>query len=300
MERFDISREELLGMLTQLEQAYVNHLQWYNGVIRTITCKLPIDPHETSPRAHHACRFGQWYGSMESDLHVFSSFLPLGKEHERMHQVAARLLAGVRDGKPVTAPDFDEFAGAIDLLRLQISAFKSELENLLYNHDPLTGAINRLGILPALREQTEIAKRGIQTCCLSMMDIDRFKDINDRFGHAGGDRVLRATVHFIIEHLRPYDKIFRYGGEEFLLLLQHTELAQCSDILERVREGIASASIDLGGGQSISITASFGVALLAPDVPVETSIERADKAMYAAKAAGRNCVRIWDSAAQTQ
>lgn len=296
MERFDISREELAGMLAHLEQAYLNHLQWYSGIIRSITCKLPADPRDMSPKAHHDCRFGQWYDSKESDLHIFSSFVPLGKEHKRMHQLAARMLAGVQDGHPVTTLDFDNFANAIDQVRLQISALKSELENLLYNHDPLTGAINRLGILPALREQHEISKRGIQTCCLSMVDLDKFKDINDRYGHVGGDRVLKATVHFIIEHLRPYDKIFRYGGEEFLLLLQHTELAQCGDILERLREGLAAAPIDLGGGESVCITASFGIAVLEPDIPVETSIERADKAMYAAKAAGRNCVRKWSQA----
>lgn len=294
MERFDISREELVAMLTQLEQAYLNHLQWYSATIRTITCKLPVDQRDLTPESHHACRFGQWYDGKKFDLHIFSSFLPLGEEHRHMHQVAARMLAGVLDGKPVATLDFDDFANAIDRMRLQISALKSELENLLYNHDPLTGAINRHGILPALREQHEISRRGIQPCCIGMADVDKFKDINDQYGHLGGDRVLKVLVHYIIEHLRPYDKIFRFGGEEFLLLLQHTELAQCIDILERVREGIAALPIDLGDRGTVRVTASFGVTLLDPGIPVEASIERVDRAMYAAKAAGRNCVRKWD------
>ena len=78
--------------------------------------------------------------------------------------------------------------------------------------------------------------------------------------------------------------------------MQHTEVTPCFDMVERLRAGLASMSIDFDGKEPIHITASFGVVLLEPDIPVETSIDRADKAMYAAKAAGRNCVRIWDVA----
>jgi diguanylate cyclase len=173
---------------------------------------------------------------------------------------------------------------------------EGELENVLYNHDSLTGAITRFGILPTLREQQGLIKRELQSCSIVMLDLDNFKDINDRLGHLAGDCVLTAVVHYLIEHLRPYDKIFRYGGEEFLLFMRHTEMTPCLDLVERLRSGLDSMSIDFDGKEPIHITASFGVVLLDPDLPVETSIDRADKAMYAAKAAGRNCVRIWDSA----
>lgn len=99
--------------------------------------------------------------------------------------------------------------------------------------------------------------------------LDNFKAINDLHGHRAGDCVLTASVHYLIEHLRPYDKVFRYDGEEFLLLMQHTELAFCHDMMERLREGLASMSIDFDGKKPITITASFGMARLDPDAPVK-------------------------------
>ena len=297
MELYDVTRDELQGILAQLEQALFNHQQWHATLIRAITCRLPGDRRDISPQAHQECRFGQWYsGKVPEKLRALPGFIALGEAHKLMHQLAAQLLIEAKTGNPVIAFDYDNFSNALDRMRLEISALERELENLLYNHDSLTGAITRVGILPALREQQELIKRELQSCCIVMVDLDNFKDINDRHGHLAGDCVLAATARHIIEHLRPYDKVFRYGGEEFLLFIQHSELTPCFDMVERLRAGLAAMPIDFNGKEPIYITASFGVVLLDPDTPVETSIDRADKAMYAAKAAGRNCVRIWDSA----
>jgi diguanylate cyclase (GGDEF)-like protein len=127
-----------------------------------------------------------------------------------------------------------------------------------------------------------------------MMDVDHFKDVNDTYGHVAGDRALAAATRYVMAHLRPYDKLFRYGGEEFLACMQNTDMATGYEVMERLRQGLAATPIEYGGGATLHITMSFGIALLDPDVSVEQSIERADKAMYAAKAAGRNCTRIWD------
>lgn len=299
MGRYDLSREDLQGMLSQLEQALINHQQWFAAAMRSITCKLPSDQCDLGPEAHQVCRFGQWYYSeVPEKLRDYPGFIALGEAHKLMHQLAAKLLIESQAGNLIKSFDYDNFANALERMRLEISALTRELENLLYNHDSLTGAITRFGILPAFREQQALIIRGVQSCGIVMMDLDNFKKINDLRGHLAGDCVLTASVHYMIEHLRPYDKIFRYGGEEFLILMQHTELAVCYEMVERLREGLASMAINFDDKEPIHITASFGVVLLDPDVPVETSIDRADKAMYAAKAAGRNCVRKWDTAMQ--
>ncbi|BBI99193.1 hypothetical protein FGKAn22_08860 [Ferrigenium kumadai] len=296
MALYDVTRDELQGILAQLEQALYNHQQWHAALIRTLVCNLPGDRHDLNPEAHQECRFGQWYyGKVPEKLRNHAGFIAMGEEHRRMHQLAATLLMEARAGKTVATFDFDNFANALDRLRLEIAALERELEDSLYNHDSLTGAITRFGILPTLREQQELIKRETQLCCIAMMDLDNFKAVNDLHGHLVGDQVLAATVHYVIEHLRPYDKVFRYGGEEFLLFLQHTELALGYDMLERLREGLAAMSVDIDGQTEVRITASFGLALLDSEAPVETSIDRADKAMYAAKSAGRNCVRIWEA-----
>lgn len=297
MGHYDLSREVLQGMLAQLEQALNSHQQWFTETMRSITCKLPGDQSDLSPEAHRACRFGQWYYSEVPEKFCnHPGFIALGNAHKLMHQLAAKLLMEAQSGNPIKSFDYDNFSNARERMRLEISALSRELENLLYNHDALTGAINRFGILPAFREQQTMVLRGVQACGIVMMDLDNFKKINDLRGHLAGDRVLTASVRYMTDHLRPYDKIFRYGGEEFLILMQHTELAVCHSLVKRLCEGLALLTIDFDDQEPIHITASFGATLLDPDVPVETSIDRADKAMYAAKAAGRNCVRIWDSA----
>lgn len=291
----EVTRDELQGVITQLKEALYNHQQWYGGLIRTIVCKLPGDKRDISPDAHAECRLGQWYYSKSPEkLRLHPGFIAMGEEHQRMHHLARLLLIDADAEKPIAAIEYDNFANALDRLRLEISALERELEDSLFNHDSLTGAITRFGILPTLREQQELVKRQAQLCCIAMVDLDNFKAINDLHGHLAGDRVLAESARYLIQHLRPYDKVFRYGGEEFLICMPYTEIESGFDRAKQLNEGLAALTIDIGGKEPIHVSASFGLVPLDPDAPVETSIDRADKAMYAAKSAGRNCVRLWD------
>lgn len=291
----EVTRDELQAVIAQLKEAFYNHQQWYGALIRTIVCKLPGDKHDTSTAAHEECRFGQWYyGSAPRKMHNHPGFIAMGEEHKRLHHTARLLLASAEAGSPVTTLDFDNFANALERLRLEISALERELEDSLFNRDALTGAITRFGILPTLREQQELAKRHAQLCYIAMMDLDNFKAINDLHGHPAGDKVLAETVHYLIRHLRPYDKVFRYGGEEFLLCMPYTELSPGFERVNELSQGLAALNIDIGKKEPVKVSASFGLAVLDANIPVEASIDRADKALYAAKAAGKNCVRIWN------
>lgn len=292
----EVTRDELQAVIAQLKEALYNHQQWYGALIRTLVCKLPGNKHDIDPEAHTNCRFGQWYyGKAPEKMRNHPGYIALGEEHQRMHHMVRLLLNAADAGNPISTLDFDNFANALERLRLEIFALERELEDSLFNRDSLTGAITRFGILPTLREQQELVKRHAQRCCIAMMDLDNFKTVNDRHGHPAGDSVLAASVQYLIKHLRPYDKVFRYGGEEFLLCMPYTELMPCHDRVKELNEGLVALEIDIGEKEPIHVSASFGLTLLDPDIPVEKSIDRADKALYAAKAAGRNCVRIWDS-----
>ncbi|MBZ5700236.1 MAG: diguanylate cyclase [Acidobacteriia bacterium] len=296
MSQLNATRGELQEIISQLQQAIYNHQQWHDALVRTLVCRLPGDRHDMSPKAHRECRFGQWYYTQASEkLQRHSGFVAIGEAHLSMHQLAARLLVAASSETPLPAHDYDSFANALERMRLEIFALEREVESSLYNRDALTGALNRVGVLETLREQQEMVKRQVQTCCIAMMDLDNFKNVNDLYGHRIGDQVLTVATRYVMEHLRPYDKVFRYGGEEFVLCLQHIELTPAYDIVERVRKGLAATPIDIGLKEPIHFTASFGVVLLDPELPVEQSIDRADKAMYAAKCTGRNCVRMWSS-----
>ncbi|TAM45423.1 MAG: diguanylate cyclase [Gammaproteobacteria bacterium] len=291
---FNASPEELQAALQQLEQAIYNHDAWYKELNRTLICQLPHDRRDVADDAHRQCRFGQWYYNLAPQkLHDNAAFAAMEVEHERMHRLATRLLAASETRKVIRSHDYDEFSNALDRLRLQIYTLKREIEDTLYNRDPLTGVESRVGMLTKLREQLELVKRRIQHCCIAIMDLDDFKVVNDTHGHLAGDLVLAAFARYVMEHVRTYDKVFRYGGEEFLVCLPGTDLKTGHALIERLREGLAATAVD-HGGKAILTTVSFGVTLLDPDISVEESIGRADKALYAAKAAGRNCSRIWD------
>jgi diguanylate cyclase (GGDEF)-like protein len=182
-----------------------------------------------------------------------------------------------------------------DRKQAAIAALQREFQDALNKHDPVTGAITRFGILPTLREQQELVKRQAQICSIVMVDLNNLKAINDRYGHLAGDLALAGVAHHLIDGIRPYDKVFRYGGDEFLLCLQHAPLEFAVGLAKRLSQGLAAKTINIGNHKSINISAAFGVALLDADIPVETSIDRADKAMYAAKAAKGSGVQGWST-----
>jgi len=282
--------------LEQLTQAIYNHEQWRKEVTRTLLCRLPCDERDVREDAHRQCRFGQWYYAGGSQaLGDYAAFVAVDADHARMHQLAARLLRASGVGAAIPPSDFDTFANAVDRLQLQLQTLKRELEDTLFRRDPLTGAESRVDMLTSLRSMLEPVRRGVHQTSIAIMDLDHFKAINDTHGHLVGDQVLRASVHYVREHMRPYDKLFRYGGEEFLIAMPNTGLATGQTLLERLREGLAAGALVHAGAAPVVVTASFGIAPLDPHVSVEESMDRADKAVYRAKTDGRNCVRAWEA-----
>jgi len=157
--------------------------------------------------------------------------------------------------------------------------------------DPLTGAGNRIALNNTLQREIELAKRYEQSMAVLMIDLDRFKNINDTFGHSCGDQVLKKLVTTMKEEIRGSDVIFRYGGEEFVVLLNKSDLATASFIAERLRGQIEHLNLQ-HQGKLIPTSVSIGLSILLPDDTVTRLLERADFAMYSAKNEGRNQVKI--------
>jgi diguanylate cyclase (GGDEF)-like protein len=286
--------QQLQTAIAQLEQAIYNHEQWYKNLLRVLIARLPPDAPDLMPDAHRRCRFGQWYDSDASGfLRDHPAFVAIGQAHEQLHCSATHLLQRVAYELPVSANDLDQFNNILDRLRLELQSLRGEFVEATRNRDPLTGARNRTSLLTDLREQQALIRRNAQHCTLVMIDIDRFKDINDRYGHVAGDAALASTSQCLHALVRSYDRLYRYGGEEFLLCMPNTRVDAALEIAERLRIAVAAQQIRCGGGGSdLQITASFGVAALEAERPVEESIDRADKSMYQAKTAGRNRVEV--------
>ena len=143
-----------------------------------------------------------------------------------------------------------------------------------------------------LRERQAFAQ---QSTCLVMLDLDHFKEVNESYGHTLGDEFLVQFAERVMSQLRPYDEFFRFGGEKFLYGAPNTDLEQGRAIAEGLREGLARREFAVNGYLPLTVTASFGLTLLDPAIPVEASIDRADKALRAAKGAGRDRIAIWSA-----
>lgn len=162
---------------------------------------------------------------------------------------------------------------------------------LLAMEDPLTGLPNRRTILGVLAHEAERHAGGAGILCVCMIDVDLFKEINDRFGHQVGDAVLTRLAETLAQLTRDGDRVGRVGGEEFLLVLPNTTLEGALLAAERVREVVAAMSHDeLPDGERMTL--SIGVAVHRPGEPVDTTVSRADSAMYLAKTSGRNRVQL--------
>ena len=162
-------------------------------------------------------------------------------------------------------------------------------------HDPLTGARNRRAMNEELKIAASSHRRHGNSYGVLTMDLDHFKRVNDNYGHQAGDQVLVDFVELIKNSSRKEDRLFRFGGEEFLLLLPNTDRVGLLAAAQQLQQQVAHNLRSPGG----AVTMSVGGAILRRDEHWEDMLERADQRLYRAKSAGRNCVVIADEADST-
>jgi diguanylate cyclase (GGDEF)-like protein len=161
--------------------------------------------------------------------------------------------------------------------------------------DRLTGVANRQALLAALFAEVERASRYERPLCVAFVDIDHFKTVNDSYGHAAGDVVLRGVAQTIAENLRASDLIGRYGGEEFMLILTETNVEDGAELSEKLRTLVERCRFTVDGNTNLSVTVSIGIVGGAgQQLRMENLVRDADAAMYSAKSLGRNQTYIFE------
>lgn len=157
--------------------------------------------------------------------------------------------------------------------------------------DGLTGLHNRRWLNDSFQRQMNRCERNNQPCSMIMIDIDHFKQVNDRYGHLAGDRVLCTVAQILLNMLRPTDLVARFGGEEFALLLPETPVKGTWVIAERLRKAIAATPTPFEEGKLLPpVTVSLGVTTMQVGQTLDAMLSAADGALYRAKSAGRNCI----------
>ena len=185
-----------------------------------------------------------------------------------------------------------------DMLEKEVKERTYELEqankklDLISRTDELTQLPNRRDMHRTIEKEVDRANRFRKAFSIIFIDIDHFKDVNDTYGHAAGDAVLKSVASTIRSLLRKYDVLARYGGEEFLTLLPETELKDAAHVAERFRKQIENQTIFFGGYE-IKVTITLGVAQFDSSQGAEKCIQLADKALYEGKEHGRNKVILW-------
>ena len=179
----------------------------------------------------------------------------------------------------------DSLETMLDREQKNLSSLKHE-----YQYDSLTKLLSRQSILGILKDRISDTEQ-VGSLCIIMADIDFFKKINDYYGHLVGDQILCGVAKRLDASTREKDYVGRYGGEEFVFLLHTSELNTATRIAERIREDIDSAPFNIDNHQ-IHVTISLGLAMVSPQDDARSALEKADKALYQAKNAGRNRVEV--------
>ncbi len=205
----------------------------------------------------------------------------------------------VADGLDMGAFDYiiKPYSLLVLLARVRGALREKERQDLLEKWattDPLTALFNRRHFFEMAHRELDRSNRQSSPLSFIMLDIDKFKLVNDQFGHLIGDLVLVMLAKILKQQLRSVDLCCRYGGEEFVLCLPDTTLEGAHDLAERIRLAVQNESLTANDERTLSITISLGVADNHQDESVETILKRADTALYEAKDGGRNQTRIAD------
>lgn len=184
------------------------------------------------------------------------------------------------------------------ILNLEASLIEARHQlEILAMHDSLTNLLNRRAIHSHAESELSLANRQGSAVSFLLLDIDYFKSVNDRYGHAVGDQALRYVADLLLQKKRPYDWAGRWGGEEFLLVLPKANLEEAARVAERIRVSLETSPLVLADGREVSLRLSLGVSsvLGQPTNPLTVNqlLHQADQALYAAKQGGRNQVQIY-------
>lgn len=287
---------------SRMAQRYLKHLesdaQRYNAWLRTLLCAVVDGRAGTSEICMLAegYDFGEWfYGDEGASLRSLGAYTKVAKIYHALHVMSEHIRAQLCSGERVSGEDLSVFVDQTNMFRKHVFTLEAEIREYLCALDPLTGVFNRHAMLEKLDIELQRALRNGHHTAIVLMDIDFFKQVNDRHGHETGDRALREAAGIISESLRDYDSMYRMGGEEFLICLPYLDAKRARIAADRLRAKLRGKPIRTGHGMEIQITASFGASVLDGAASVEESIARADRALYAAKQGGRDRVEVWEA-----
>lgn len=283
--------------IIELDAAVEAHMDWTRRVMRCAVLRASPGEDVLASEAHILCRFGHWFASQKSDFENLDARKAQQVEvvHQAMHDAIRAICANILAGQPGAANDLAVFEESQSELTGLMAGFKTQFLADAVCNDPLTGLPLRYGIEDEFVQAQRAVRREHTQLYVAMIDVDHFKRINDQYGHSIGDRALRHLTDSLTSVLRPNEPLFRFGGEEFLLLMQCTSREAAAIAANRIIEQVRNSPMALeDAAQPITMTITLGLARVQHDETLDDVVARADQALYAGKHSGRDRYVIQD------
>jgi len=281
---------DLGRFLDDLRHASDAHLDWLMEIILALRSSEKANELNNGKNWSRQCDFEKALGGNYGvSIRNSENFKKLVSLHEIVHTLSEECLGKVASGA-FTSSDYAAFLHEARRFQHFVDALKMSATESLIEVDELTGVHMRNNMEAQLEDEWVRVQRTGASFCVAMLDIDYFKWVNDEHGHVFGDLVLAELANKLVDGLRPYDRVYRYGSDEFLLLLPETNLEEAQAVLDRLRDSIAENEISVGK-RAVRLTVSIGLTQYydtESDIP--TLIKQADAALYQAKNAGCNRV----------
>lgn len=277
---------------------YQHHLEWMLVLIAQL--QGTAREHSTCQLDHNLCSFGQWLHNPSLPyLSSTSHFNDIQNLHIELHQVASDIMSQ-HHSEAICYKSIFQLLQRLDYLSLEIGNEIAIINDMIiigeYSKDPMTGLLGRRQFEKIMMGQIEIAKATENECAMFMCDLDHFKEINDTHSHLAGDEVIKNFASVLQNSLRKSDFMFRFGGEEFIILLPSTSYKQAYELAQHICDKCAMEKV-MYEGSEITYTVSIGVCKLdTSDLTFVTKetiqhyVQTADAKLYLAKHNGRNRV----------
>ena len=283
---------EIEDFVEQLDAAVEAHLDWTRRVLRCAVLRVSPGEDVLSPLAHTLCHFGCWFRDNQSHFLALDAEATekIGDIHQAMHDAIRLICQDILSDQPGCKDYLDTFERTQSELVAVLADFKTQLLARAARHDSLTGLPLRHSLEHDFALAQKSCRRNRTQLYVAIIDIDHFKAVNDTYGHPVGDLALRQLAETLKAEVRSNEQLYRYGGEEFLLLLQAVNPETMNAPAQRLLEAVREIRIDIADGQVLTLTATLGLARVRIGETIDAAVVRADKALYEGKVAGRDRV----------
>jgi len=289
--------KEIDDTVRSLNQSTDAHFRWLVKILRFIDSRNVDLPEISSDEAHLHCEFGHWLNTRLLEEREDTNFLlDINKKHIHVHQACRNLISAIEQHRQ-TNDVFNLFEESLLAFTEALTHYKVHLLQLRTSYDALTGLPLRRILDESFASMNK--ELGADGLYLLLLDIDHFKKVNDNYGHLNGDIVLRSLALNISNNIRRSESMYRYGGEEFIVVLHASNDQDAVAIAERLRRDIARLET-IAGEHLIRVTFTGGLTRIHKGESLREVLERADIALYTGKKIGRNCSQLINRQLQTQ